>query len=59
MKNRICKVAFHVYGKILLDSFANGVSNGIYSNPLVFIAPPISEADFNAIIADYNAALAD
>lgn len=58
MKNRVCKLAFHVYGKALLDTFANGVKNGIFNNPLIFDAPPLTAAELLHLITDYNLALA-
>jgi len=59
MKNRVCKLAFHVYGKAILDTFANGVKNGIFMNPLIFVDPPLTDAELLHLIVDYNLALAN
>jgi len=59
MKNRVCKLSYHSYGKTALDTFANGVKNGIFSNPTVFATPPLTEDELKHIIADYSTALAD
>ena len=59
MKNQICKLNFHYFGKTELDSFANGIDNGIFSNDTVFVTPPLTSSELVHIITDYSTALAD
>ena len=57
MKKRICKLSFQYYRNAVLDTFSNGVKNGIFTNELIFVMPPLTSAEYMHIIADYNAAL--
>lgn len=57
MKNRVCKLSFHYYGNPLLDTFSNGVNNGIFSNPLVFVTPPMTSTELLDAVKNYNNAL--
>lgn len=59
MKNRVCKLNFHSFGKFKLDTFATGVKVGVYGNPTVFVAVSITESEFIAILTHYNDATAD
>ena len=59
MKNRKCRLIFHTYGKFVLDTFANGVKVGVYSNPTVFTNLTVTEANFNLLLSDFNTATAD
>ncbi|MEC4048194.1 hypothetical protein OX284_002035 [Flavobacterium sp. SUN046] len=59
MKNRKCRLIFHTYGKFVLDTFANVVKVGVYSNPSVFINVSVTEANFTLLLNDFNLATAD
>ena len=54
-----CTLGYHYFGTSGLDTFANGVANGIYSNPVPFATPPVLQADFVATMQDFNTAAAD
>lgn len=57
MKKRTCRLSFRYYGNAVLDTFSNGVLNGIFNNELIFVTPPLMSADFKSIITAYNTAL--
>ncbi len=59
MKNRVCKLSFHYFGKSALDTFSNGVKNGIFSNETVFVTPPLTDAQLEQIISNYLNTLAE
>ncbi|MGL2964577.1 fibronectin type III domain-containing protein [Flavobacterium sp. RSB2_4_14] len=59
MANQFCKLEFHKYGASRLDTFTSQVKNGIYTNPTVFVTPPVSEGDFSRTQETFNAAAAD
>jgi len=59
MKNRVCKLSFHLFAKEILTAFANGVNNGIFSNPSVFTSPPLATPELVHIIDDYSVALSN
>ena len=59
MKNRVCKLNFHSFGNTKLDTFATGVLNGIFSNPSIFVSPPLAKPEFEGIISDYGVKLSD
>jgi hypothetical protein len=54
-----CTVVYHKYGSSVLDTFAGGVSNGIYTNPSVFVNPPFTQDEFDKERALFNAASSD
>lgn len=49
-----CKLSYHYLKIALLQIFAAGVRNGIYTNVAVFMTPAITQAVFEALIADFN-----
>ncbi len=57
MKKRICRLSFQHYGNPILDTFSNGVLNGIFKNELIFVTPPLTSSELTHIITDYNVAL--
>ena len=59
MKLRYCKLEFHSFGTSKLDTFANEVKNGVYTNTSVFPNPTVSEVNFTQSLTDFNAAAAD
>ena len=59
MKIPICRLEFHRFGTSTLDTFANEVKNGIYSNTTVFLSPPIIETDFVKFQEKFSNAAAD
>jgi hypothetical protein len=59
MANQFCKLEFHKYGATRLDTFTSQVKNGIYTNPTVFVAPPVLEVDFTTTQETFNAAAAE
>jgi len=59
MANQFCKLEFHKFGASRLDTFTSQVKNGIYTNPTVFVAPPVSEADFTTTQETFTTAAAE
>ncbi|MEC4048432.1 hypothetical protein OX284_003240 [Flavobacterium sp. SUN046] len=59
MKNRRCRLVFRTYGKFVLDTFANGVKVGVFSNPTVFVNLSVTESNFSILLSNYNIATAD
>ena len=54
-----CTLKFHRFKMVELNPFANGVNNGVYGNPTVFLNPPITQNDFTVLQDAYAVALAD
>ena len=59
MKKQVCKLSFRKFLKGILSNFANGVSQGIYTNASIFVAPPLVWAVLKQKITAYTTALAD
>ncbi|WP_264522202.1 hypothetical protein [Flavobacterium sp. N1994] len=59
MKTITCRLEYHKYGTSALDTFSNEVKNGIFNNPTVFVAPPVTEADITAQQNAFNNAAAE
>lgn len=49
-----CKLTYHQMKIALFQLFIAAVRNGIYNNVIVFAAPPIMQAAFDALILDFN-----
>jgi hypothetical protein len=54
-----CTLGYHRANTSGLDTFTNGVGNGIYSNPDMFATPSVTETDFTAAKNAFSAAAAD
>ena len=49
-----CSLSFHSAKLDTIPTVSGGVRDGIFNNPLVFVAPPFNQPDFQAIISDYQ-----
>ena len=49
-----CSLSFHSAKLDAIPTFAGGVRDGIYNNPLVFNTPPFTQPDFQSFITDYQ-----
>ena len=49
-----CSVDYHNFNGDKLDTKAHLVSEGIYSNDPPFTAPPFTQVDFDALVADHH-----
>jgi len=54
-----CKLDYHKVSVSTLENKATQVATGIYTNATTFSSPPITEAEFTHIQADFNTAAAD
>jgi len=54
-----CTFGYHQFGTSALDTFANQVFNGIFTNATQFSAPIIKQDVFNQIKQDFSNAAAD
>ena len=54
-----CKLEYHKFSDSALEIRANQVSNGIYTNPLIFTTPPLSLAEFTTIQNQYVTAVSE
>lgn len=48
MKKQYCMMSYHRSTVSELDTFSNGVENGVYSNITIFLEPPFNQAAFAA-----------
>lgn len=54
-----CKRDYHKFSDPALETRVNQVSNGIYTNPLIFSSPPISQAEYTNIQEGYITAVSE
>ena len=45
-----CSLDYHGFRILKFETFAAGVKTGVYSNPLIFTSPPLTEAQFQTLI---------
>ena len=56
MRDLRCKLDYHYLSILNVPVFAGGVRTGVYTNTTEFSAPPITEAQLNTLINNYNTA---
>ena len=59
MKLSYCKLEFHSFGTSKLDTRMSEIKNGIYGNPTIFAAPPLTEAQFETVQNNFSTAAAE
>ena len=59
MRIQYCKSDYRNFTAVKLSTVSTLVRNGIFNNPIVFVGPPISEADFDTSQSDFSAAAAN